>query len=89
MTTSGYTIPYSQPAYSAWGIPLEEYAIAKLENIEVAHDIIIALQEACETCVASYDGWGDCSDWREARQVWKEVADKCRAAIAKAQNEET
>lgn len=54
MTTSGYTIPYSGPAYSAWGEPLEEYGIAKVENIEAAHDIIIALRGALEDMLETF-----------------------------------
>lgn len=60
MTTSGYTIPYSGPAYSAWGEPLEEYGIAKVENIEAAHDIIVGLLGACKAVMRSDGHYKEC-----------------------------
>lgn len=41
------------------------------------------LYHAAGSAIAMFDNWGDCSDWPEAQQAWKESVDVLRAAIVK------
>ena len=51
------------------------------ETDGVSPELVIDMAAALAEVIASHDNWRDCSDHREALNVWSETVDKARSAL--------
>ena len=53
------------------------------ETDGVPPELVVDMAAALAEIIASHDNWRDCSDTREALNVWSETADKARRVLAR------